>query len=59
MNCLQGHLPPHHCFTGLVDWAALLPQLYTRFMWAFEVPVGAAAGSPPFCECAAFVFTVF
>lgn len=36
---------------GLVDWPALLPELLTRFMWAFEVPVGAATGSPPFCEC--------
>ena len=35
---------------GLVDWRALLPELYTRFVWAFEVPVGAAAGSPPFGE---------
>ncbi len=39
-----------HKFTGLVDWPALLPELYTRFVWAFEVPVGAATGSPPFCE---------
>lgn len=35
---------------GLVDWPALLPELFTRFMWAFEVPVGAASGTPPFCE---------
>lgn len=37
-----------HDVTGLVDWPALLPPLFTRFMWAFEVPVGAATGSPPF-----------
>jgi hypothetical protein len=28
----------------------LLPQLLTSFMWAFEVPVGAATGTPPVCE---------
>jgi hypothetical protein len=38
------------CTAGMVDWPVLLPQLYTRFMWAFEVPVGAATGSPPFCK---------
>ncbi|KAI3424360.1 hypothetical protein D9Q98_009913 [Chlorella vulgaris] len=37
-----------HDVHGMVDWPVLLPQLYTRFMWAFEVPVGAATGSPPF-----------
>lgn len=37
-----------HDLQGLVDWPALLPQLFTRFMWAFEVPVGAASGTPPF-----------
>jgi hypothetical protein len=39
-----------HDLHGLVDWPALLPTLFTRFMWAFEVPVGGATGSPPFCE---------
>ncbi|KAL4431419.1 hypothetical protein ABPG75_006675 [Micractinium tetrahymenae] len=37
-----------HDVQGLVDWPTLLPQLFTRFMWAFEVPVGAASGTPPF-----------
>ena len=42
--------PPTSRHAGLVDWPALLPRLFTRFMWAFEVPVGAATGTPPFCE---------
>eukprot|EP00887_Chlorella_sp_A99_P008247 scaffold12.g8247.t1 len=37
-----------HDVHGLVDWPALVPQLFTRFMWAFQVPVGTATANPPF-----------
>ena len=30
-----------------MDWAPLMPQLYTRIMWAFHLPVGSATASPP------------
>lgn len=36
-----------HDTAGLVDWPALMPQLYTKFMWVFAVPVGTATQSPP------------
>ena len=36
--------------TGVVDWAPLLSQLYTRMHWVFHVPVGSATESPPFSE---------
>jgi hypothetical protein len=37
-----------HDLAGAVDWAALLPEVWTRLLWAFHLPVGAATASPPF-----------
>lgn len=33
---------------GVVDWGPLVPQLYTRLLWVFRLPVGSATAEPPF-----------
>jgi hypothetical protein len=41
-----------HDAHGLVDWAALAPELYARLGRAFELPVGGAAPAPPHAAAA-------
>lgn len=35
---------------GAIDWAPLLPRLFSKCLWAFQVPVGTASAAPPFGE---------
>ena len=41
-----------HDVHGLVNWAAMIPELANRFLWAFNLPVGTATASPPFSGAA-------
>lgn len=37
-----------HDVHGMVYWPAVLPELWARMLWAFQLPVGTATASPPY-----------
>ncbi|KAK9835280.1 hypothetical protein WJX84_012367 [Apatococcus fuscideae] len=37
-----------HDVGGAVDWANIMPRLFTHILWAFPVPVGTATAQMPF-----------
>ena len=39
-----------HDVGGAVDWAKIMPRLFTHILWAFPVPVGTATAQMPFGE---------
>lgn len=45
-----------HDVHGLVDWPSLMPEIWSRFMWVFSVPVGTASSSIPFSSTAPGIF---